>query len=182
MEPFSRRDVPPSEEERPTSRDIGQRHLVVGLVVSLLALCAMLIAHDIQYLMILFELPWLLVPFLALLAVPAVLGWAIAWSVEGVARVLGQTSTAVRRNTLLATCAVAALAILGLDQLERLAMPASSISNEPKIFEPIPAEPASNEQVPIVSPGPSSTEIEAAKPSQSVPPTDEGLPPKAATR
>ncbi len=50
------------------------------------------------------------------------------------------------------------------------------------MFEPIPAEPASNEQVPIVSPGLSSTEIEAAKPSQSVPPTDEGLPPKAATR
>ena len=182
MEPFSRHDVPPSEEERPTSLDIGQRHLVVGLVVSLLALGAILIAHDIRYLMILFELPWLLVPFLALLAVPAVLGWAIAWSVEGVARVLGQTSTAVRRNTLLATCAVAALAILGLDQLERLAMPAASSPNVPKIFEPIPAEPASNEQVPIVSPGQSSTEIEAAKPSQPVPPTVEGLAPREATR
>ena len=182
MKPLSRRDVPPSEEERPASRDIGQRRLVMGLVVVVLALGAILFAHDIRYLGILFELPWLLVPFPALLAVPAVLGWAIAWSVEGVARTLGQTSTAVRRNTLLATCAVAALAILRLDQLERLAMPASSSPNEPRVFEPLPAEPASNEQVPIVSPGPSSIAIEAAKPGQSVPPAVEGLPPGEDTR
>jgi hypothetical protein len=105
-----------------------------------------------------------------------------AWSVEGVARTLGQTSTAVRRNTLLATCAVAALAILELDQLERLGMPASSSPYESKIFKPLPAEPASNEQVPIVSSGPSSIAIEAAKPSQSVPPAVEGLPPGEDTR
>jgi len=182
IEPFSRRDVPPSEEGRLTSRDIGQQFLVVGLVVSLLALGAILIAQDIRYLMILFELPWLLVPFLALLAVPAVLGWAIAWSVEGVARVLGQTSTAIRRNTLLATCVVAALVILWRDQLERLAMPAASSPNGPTTFEPIPTEPVPNERVPIVSPRTSSIGIDAAKPSQSVPPTVEGPPPGEATR
>jgi hypothetical protein len=178
MKPFSRRDVPSAEEERPPNRDIGQRHLVVGLVVSVLALGAMLIAHEILYLVIFFERPWLL----ALLAVPAVLGWAIASSVEGVASVLGQRSTALRRNTLLATCAIAALAILGLDQLERLGMPASSSPYESRIFKPLPAEPASNEQVPIVSPGPSSIAIEAAKPSQSVPPAVEGLPPGEGSR
>lgn len=165
------------DDDAPTpKRDIRESQLRLGLVAGLVVLGATWIVKTGAWIF-LFQWPWLLVLFLAVLGFFAVLGSAVAWILEIVARRFGRPPTALRRNTVLAAWGTACLAIAGEHQLEKWFLPPPPLPNGPPASLPTPI-PALDESVQIVtSQEPSSVSIQAAKPHESIPPSGENASP-----